>query len=137
MTTQTGDRRTAPLAATLECFFKTKTSCDVDGTMSYFAPELATYTDATLGWDSDSFQALRNVWEQYMQGWAPPARSYATGIPLWRRFARELPISNWPPTLCGCSTWSGQCCASRASLPGTTPWCTTRKGGTMTEQHGA
>jgi hypothetical protein len=80
MITQTGDRPTAPLAATLERFFKTKTSCDVDGTMSYFAPDLATYTDATLGWDSDSFQALRNVWEQYMPGWAPPARSYATGI---------------------------------------------------------
>jgi hypothetical protein len=45
MTTQTGDRPTAPLAAALERFFKTKTSCDVDGTMSYFAPDLATYTD--------------------------------------------------------------------------------------------
>jgi hypothetical protein len=80
MTTRTDDRPTAPLAATLERFFKTKTSRDVDGTMSYFAPDLATYTDATLGWDFDSFQALRNVFEQYMPGWAPPARSYATGI---------------------------------------------------------
>lgn len=38
---------TAPLSATLERFFTTKTACDVDGTMSYFAPDLATYTDAT------------------------------------------------------------------------------------------
>jgi hypothetical protein len=80
MTTLTGHRLTAPLAATLERFFTTKTSCDVDGTMSYFAPALATYTDATLGWDFGSFQALRNVFEQYMPGWKPPARSYATGI---------------------------------------------------------
>ncbi len=42
MTTPTDDRPAAPLAATLECFFATKTSCDVDGTMSYFAPGLVT-----------------------------------------------------------------------------------------------
>jgi len=48
--------------------------------MSYFAPDLVTYTDATLGWNFDSFQALRNVFEQYMPGWKPPARSYATAI---------------------------------------------------------
>ena len=48
--------------------------------MSYFAPDLVTYTDATLGWDFDSFQALRNVFEQYMPGWKPPARCYATAI---------------------------------------------------------
>lgn len=80
MTTRTDDRPTAPLAAILERFFTMKTSCDVDGTMSYFAPDLATYTDATLGWDCNSFQALRNVFEQYMPGWKPPARSYATAI---------------------------------------------------------
>lgn len=61
-------------------FFETKTAGDIDGTMSYFAPDLATYTDATLGWDLDSFQALRDLFMQYMPGWAPPARSYATGI---------------------------------------------------------
>jgi len=32
----------------------TKTSSDVDGTVSYFAPDLATCTDATLGWDFGS-----------------------------------------------------------------------------------
>jgi ketosteroid isomerase-like protein len=80
MTTLTDDRLTGPLAATLERFFTTKTSRDVDGTMSYFAPDLATYTDATLGWDLDSFQALRNLFEQYMPGWKPPARSYATAV---------------------------------------------------------
>ncbi len=29
--------------------------------MSYFAPHLVTYTDATLAWDFDSFQALRRL----------------------------------------------------------------------------
>jgi hypothetical protein len=80
MNTQTNARPTAPLAATIERFFETKTSCDIDGTMAYFAPDLATYTDATLGWDFDSFQKLRDVFVQYMPGWSPPARSYATGI---------------------------------------------------------
>ncbi len=70
----------APLAATLEQFFATKTSCDVDGTMAYFSPQLITYIDATLGWEFPSFDALRGVFTQYMPNWAPPARSYATAI---------------------------------------------------------
>lgn len=80
MTTQTDDRSLAPVAPALERFFATKSSCDVDGTMPYFAPDLANHTDATLGLDFGSFQALRNVFEQYMPGWKPQARSYATAI---------------------------------------------------------
>lgn len=80
MSTQTDDRPTTPLAPILEHFFETKTSCDVDGTMSYFASDLSTYTDATLGWHLDSFQALQDLFTQYMPGWGPPARSYPTGI---------------------------------------------------------
>ena len=48
--------------------------------MSYFSPSLASYIDATLGWDFGSYDALKAVFEQYMPGWAPPARSYATRI---------------------------------------------------------
>ncbi len=70
----------SPLASTLERFFATKTSCDVDGTMSYFSPDLASYIDATLGWDLDGYDTLRNVFSQYMPNWRPPARSYATKI---------------------------------------------------------
>ena len=70
----------SPLAQTMEDFFRTKTSCDVAGTMSFFAPDLATYTDATLGWDIDSFEALQAILEQYMPNWGPPARSYFTAI---------------------------------------------------------
>jgi hypothetical protein len=68
------------LPAVLGRFFETKTSCDVEGTMSYFSPNLASYIDATLGWDFGSYDALKAVFEQYMPGWAPPARSYATRI---------------------------------------------------------
>jgi ketosteroid isomerase-like protein len=70
----------SPLHAVLEKFFETKTACDVNGTMAYFAPDMAAYIDATLGWDFDSFGALKAVFEQYMPGWAPPARSYASKI---------------------------------------------------------
>jgi ketosteroid isomerase-like protein len=74
---------TAPASAlhgVLERFSETKAACDVEGTMAYFAPDMACYTDATLGWDFDSRAALRAVSEQYMPTWAPPARSYAPKI---------------------------------------------------------
>jgi len=69
----------SPLAETMEDFFQTKTSCDVAGTMSFFSPDLVTYTDATLGWHIDSFEALQATFGQYMPNWGPPARSYSTG----------------------------------------------------------
>ena len=80
MTTHTVARDGSPLAATLETFFETKTACDVEGTMAYFSPDLATYIDATLGWDFDSYEALKAVFAQYMPNWSPPARSYATRV---------------------------------------------------------
>lgn len=67
-------------AALIHDFFETKTSCDVEGTMAYFSPDLTSYIDATLGWDFDSYESLKAVFEQYMPNWAPPARSYATHI---------------------------------------------------------
>ena len=80
MATQTDPTPAAELHAVLEKFFETKTACDVEGTMAYFAPDLASYIDATLGWDFDSHSELKAVFEQYMPGWAPPARSYASKI---------------------------------------------------------
>jgi len=68
------------LAGELETFFETKTACDVEGTMAYFSPGMASYIDATLGWDFDSYDALKGVFEQYMPNWSPPDRSYATKI---------------------------------------------------------
>jgi ketosteroid isomerase-like protein len=69
-----------PLDSTFERFFETKTACDVEGTMAFFSPDLATYTDATLGWGLDGYDTLKGVFEQYMPNWSPPARSYTTGV---------------------------------------------------------
>jgi hypothetical protein len=80
MTARTQEAPAAPLAGRLNTFFETKTACDLEGTMSYFAPDMASYIDATLGWDFDSYQALQEVFAQYMPNWGPPARSYATKI---------------------------------------------------------
>jgi hypothetical protein len=80
MTAHADATPTSPLADVLETFFETKTSCDVEGTMSYFSPNLASYIDATLGWDFDSYDALKGVFNQYMPNWSPPARSYATRV---------------------------------------------------------
>jgi ketosteroid isomerase-like protein len=80
MTTHTPTVSASRLPAMLEKFFETKTAGDVDGTMAYFAPDMAGYIDATLGWDFDSYAALKAVFEQYMPNWAPPARSYASKI---------------------------------------------------------
>ncbi|HEY6430030.1 MAG TPA: hypothetical protein VIX84_22600, partial [Acidimicrobiales bacterium] len=74
------DHDSSPLTGAFHAFFDTKTLADVDGTMAYFAPEMVAYIDATLGWELDSFEALRNLFAQYMPNWAPPARSYATAI---------------------------------------------------------
>lgn len=79
-TTASATDPTSPLAETLDTYFRVKTSCDVAGTMAYFSHDLATYTDATLGWDLDSYETLQSIFEQYMPTWAPPARSYATAI---------------------------------------------------------
>jgi hypothetical protein len=70
----------SPLAATLEAFLETKTAADLEGTMSYFSPDLAAYIDATLGWASDGYDALKAGFAMVMPKWAPPARSYATGV---------------------------------------------------------
>lgn len=70
----------AGLETTFARFFEIKTSADVEGTMAFFSPDLATYTDATLGWDLDSYDVLKGAFKQYMPNWAPPARSYTTGV---------------------------------------------------------
>lgn len=77
---QTRPAAASELTALLTEFFRTKTAADVDGTMAYFAPDMVTYIDATLGWDFDSFAALKAVFDRYMPAWTPPARSYATKI---------------------------------------------------------
>ena len=80
MTAHLAASPTSPLTATLEKYFETKTGADVEGTMGYFSPNLATYSDATLGWDFTSYEALKAVFAQYMPHWSHPARSYATRV---------------------------------------------------------
>jgi hypothetical protein len=80
MASQTDTVPASPLPALLDTFFATKTAGDINGTMSYFAPDMASYIDATLGWDLDSYAVLKGVFEKYMPNWAPPARSYASKI---------------------------------------------------------
>ena len=80
MTAHLAASPTSPLTATLEKYFETKTGADVEGTMGYFSPNLATYSDATLGWDFSSYEALKAVFAQYMPHWSHPARSYATRV---------------------------------------------------------
>jgi hypothetical protein len=70
----------SPLTSVMEDFFQTKTLCDVAGTMSYFSTDLATYTDATLGWDIAGYDMLEATFAQYMPNWSPPARSYCTAV---------------------------------------------------------
>jgi hypothetical protein len=80
MATQTVAVPASRLHDLFERFFETKTAGDVDGTMAFFARDMAGYIDATLGWDFDSYAALKAVFERYMPTWAPPARSYASKI---------------------------------------------------------
>lgn len=68
----------SPLAEPLDTYFAVKSSCDIDGTMAWFSHDLTTYTDATLGWDCDSYAAVEAVFDQYMPTWGPAARSYST-----------------------------------------------------------
>ena len=56
--------------------------------MAYFSPALASYIDATLGWDLDGYDTLAGVFAQYMPNWGPTARSYATQICLTRQRVR-------------------------------------------------
>jgi hypothetical protein len=80
MESQTGTVPVYELHALLEEFFATKSARDVGATMKYFSPDMIAYTDATLGWDFDSYAAVKAGYEQHMPNWAPSARSYATKI---------------------------------------------------------
>ncbi len=61
-------------------FFAAKNAHDLDRTMSFFSPDLRTYTDATLGWNPAGFTALRALYAQYMPTWGPNARREPTHI---------------------------------------------------------
>lgn len=56
-------------------FFTAKSRHDVDATMSFFSPNMLTYTDAILGWPLDDFDTLKGVFSSYMPKWGK-GRSY-------------------------------------------------------------
>ena len=67
-------------AALLYSFFTAKSRHDVEKTMAFFSKNMATYTDATLGWPLDSYQVLHGVFSQYMPQWPATGLSYPTRI---------------------------------------------------------
>ena len=58
-------------------FFATKSRHDSDATMAFISRDLSVYADATLGWELHGYDALKEVWAQYMPTWGE-GRSYPT-----------------------------------------------------------
>jgi hypothetical protein len=61
-------------------FFTAKSRHDVDATMNHFSKTTLTYIDATLGWPLYTYDALKDVFVQYMPKWPPSGLSYPTLI---------------------------------------------------------
>jgi hypothetical protein len=61
-------------------FFTAKSRHNVAETMKHFSSGLVTYTDATLGWPLDGFDALESIFSQYMPNWPATGLSYPTRI---------------------------------------------------------
>src|SRR5262249_31687106 len=59
-------------------FFTAKSRHDVDGTMNHFSKTTLTYIDATLGRPLYRYDALKDVFVQYMPKWPPSTLSYPT-----------------------------------------------------------
>jgi hypothetical protein len=79
-TTRAGQAGYHPLPPDLRCcnadaaqlltdFFEAKNSHDVDATMQFIASDLSVYADVTLGWELNGYDALKDVWAQYMPTW--------------------------------------------------------------------
>ncbi len=70
---------TPEAAALFASFFSAKSRHDVAATMAHFAPDLSTYTDATLGWGLDGYDAVEGTFAAYMPKWGN-GLSYPTRI---------------------------------------------------------
>ena len=66
-------------AAFFKSFFSAKSLKNIDQTMAHFSPNMLTYTDAVLGWNQDSRNAIRKVFNEYMPNWGK-GLSYPTCI---------------------------------------------------------
>ncbi|MCA2276754.1 nuclear transport factor 2 family protein [Mycobacterium intracellulare] len=70
---------TSAVADLLAAYHVAKSAHDVDKTMSFFAEDKLTYSDAVLGWQLPSHEALKALFSQYMPNWADGV-SYATRV---------------------------------------------------------
>ncbi|MGH8031133.1 MAG: hypothetical protein ACREO8_01920, partial [Luteimonas sp.] len=68
------------LVAFFTSYFTQKSLHNVDRTMAHFSRDLVTYTDATLGWETLGFDAMRAVFAQFMPTWPASGLSYPTRI---------------------------------------------------------
>lgn len=60
-------------------FFATKSRHDSNATMEFISRDLSVYVDATLGWELNGYDALKEVWAHHMPTWGE-GRSYPTRI---------------------------------------------------------
>ena len=60
-------------------FFATKSRHDCNATMEFISRDLSVYADATLGWEFNGYDDLKEVWARYMPTWGE-GRSYPTRI---------------------------------------------------------
>ncbi len=74
------DHASPATAKILKAFFAAKSKHDVSKTMSFFAPDMLTYTDSTVGWPLDGFGPLKGVFEKYMPQWPASGLSYPVRI---------------------------------------------------------
>lgn len=70
---------TSAVADILAAYHVAKSAHDVDKTMSYFSKDKLTYSDAVLGWQLPSHDALKALFSQYMPNWGGGV-SYATRV---------------------------------------------------------
>lgn len=79
MNTESADttHATDEVANTLNAFFSTKSTHDVERTMSFFDKSVG-YYDVTLGW-ANTYDDLKSTFEAYMPNWGK-GKSYATKI---------------------------------------------------------
>lgn len=61
-------------------YFAAKSARKLPETMRFFAPDLLTYTDATLGMEVNGFEAQREFLSQHMPQWSEGTRSYPTRL---------------------------------------------------------
>ena len=61
-------------------FFAAKNRHDVDVTMNHFSKTTLTYMGATLGWPFYTYDALKDVFVEYVPKWPPSGLSYPTLI---------------------------------------------------------